>query len=74
MRPIYSASCPLEMAPTIAPTLDNEPKRENCMHPPRKSKQARVSIKKKERTNDKRTGVHLREGEAKVSNDGVLRG
>ena len=44
LRPIYSAICPLAMAPTIAPTLDSDPNRENCTDK-KKGKQHQVKDK-----------------------------
>jgi hypothetical protein len=74
---MYSAICPLAIAPTMAPTLDSEPKAENCirkikLHTTRnaisKRKQQKHARSQLERARD------LGDGELEVADDGVLGG
>lgn len=73
--PMYSAIWPLAIAPTIAPTFDNEPNIENCNHENERSIETKPKPKPTQCWEMKKTETnpHLRKGKSKITDDIWLR-
>jgi len=72
---MYSAICPLAIAPTMAPTLESEPNTENCAAARSisiRQEETRMS-EKRSRKSEAEGGACLGDGEVEVPDDAGLR-
>lgn len=67
---MYSAICPLAIAPTMAPTFDNDPKSENCNTTPYPTNQPT----RQHPETSRESGKNLREREIEITDDIILCG